>query len=231
MRWERADLAALVGQVLEDLAGPIEDRGARVELSALPAVRGDRQRLRQLLQNLIANAVKFSRDEPLVEVGAEADGDGGCCVTVRDHGMGFDPEKCDEIFRPFSRLQEASGTEGSGIGLAICERIVLRHGGAGWGERTTGAGGSGSRARGARAALSTSRCPWPTRAPGPSRPGTPSRLRRAPSAYCTLVVTGASPALSSRTASAAFWSVTPSGCPATIGPSPDGSAIPFSRNR
>jgi signal transduction histidine kinase len=140
MRWERVDLAALVGQVLEDLAGPIEDRGARVELSALPAVRGDRQRLRQLLQNLIANGVKFSRDEPLVEVGASAVGDGGCCVTVRDYGMGFDPEKRDEIFRPFSRLQEASGTEGSGIGLAICERIVHRHGGRIWVDSVPGEG-------------------------------------------------------------------------------------------
>lgn len=139
MHWDDVDLGVLTDQVVEDLAGPIEERGARVERGELPVVRGDRQRLRQLFQNLVANAVKFSDDTPLVEVEGRTQG-GDVRVTVRDHGIGFDPAQGEEIFRPFNRLQEASGREGSGIGLAICQRIVVRHGGRIWVESAPGEG-------------------------------------------------------------------------------------------
>jgi signal transduction histidine kinase len=160
MRWEPIDLGGLLGQVLDDLAGPIEARAARVECEELPEVLGDRQRLRQLLQNLVGNAVKFSADQPLVEISA-APADDRVQVTVRDHGMGFDPAQGGEIFRPFSRLQEASGTEGSGIGLAICERIVARHGGRIWVDSAPGEGSAfhftltPARARGSAPPVST----------------------------------------------------------------------------
>jgi signal transduction histidine kinase len=92
------------------------------------------------MQNLIANAIKFSEGEvPAVRVTASADG-AQACVSVFDNGIGIDPEHAQRIFRPFQRLHSSDRYEGSGIGLAICERIVARHGGRIWAEGTPGEG-------------------------------------------------------------------------------------------
>jgi signal transduction histidine kinase len=106
----------------------------------LPTVAGDPLQMRQLFQNLIGNSLKFHRPDeaPLVEVAAEpatgpagADGRQGeyYHIQVKDNGIGFDEKYLELIFKPFQRLHARNDYEGSGIGLAICQRIVERHGG------------------------------------------------------------------------------------------------------
>jgi signal transduction histidine kinase len=131
------DMGSLVTDVLHDLSARMESVGGEVEVGNLPMVLGDPVQVRQLLQNLIGNALKFHRPEqsPLVRVdAAEASGEptvpaGFCRIAVEDNGIGFDPSMAERMFQPFQRLHEKGGYEGSGIGLAICKRVVERHGG------------------------------------------------------------------------------------------------------
>jgi signal transduction histidine kinase len=111
-------------------------------VGALPALDCDAVLLRQVFVNLLANALKFTRDAatPTIVVQAEHRG-GGWTVTVQDNGVGFDPQRAADLFRPFSRLHGAR-FEGSGIGLTIVQRIVERHGGRVWAEGRPGAGAS-----------------------------------------------------------------------------------------
>ncbi len=101
-------------------------------IGPLPIVTGDRTLLRQVFQNLIENAVKFSEkiDQPQIEIGSSADN----IVWVKDNGAGFAMEYADQLFGPFQRLHKQSEFEGTGIGLAIVHRIVQRHGGNIWAE-------------------------------------------------------------------------------------------------
>jgi PAS domain S-box-containing protein len=131
------DLGLVVQEVLGDLRGRIESVGGQVEVGSLPTVYADPVQMRQLLQNLIGNALKFHRPEesPLVKVdaidpaGAEAPAPALCRFVVEDNGIGFDPALAARLFQPFQRLHESGAFEGSGIGLAICKRILERHGG------------------------------------------------------------------------------------------------------
>jgi signal transduction histidine kinase len=137
---EPVDLDDVVRQALENLAGPIEDAGAEVVIEPLPKVEGDQGRLCQVMQNLISNAVKFSNGEaPVVKV-ASARVDDRVRLSIMDNGIGFDPEQASRIFRPFHRLHGVDRFEGSGIGLAIVERIVTQHGGRIWAESRKGEG-------------------------------------------------------------------------------------------
>ena len=118
--------------VCQDLERAITSAGAVVTAGTLPVVRGDDAQLHQLLQNLIANAIKFRTDEPpQVQVNAEVSG-GESTWTVRDNGIGLDPQHAERIFQVFQRLHGRAEYEGTGIGLAICKRIVERHGGRIW---------------------------------------------------------------------------------------------------
>ena len=136
-----AALGEVVQQALQTLAidHPAE-RLAAVTVGALPALDCDAVLLRQVFVNLLANALKFTRDAatPTIVVQAEHRG-GGWTVTVQDNGVGFDPQRAADLFRPFSRLHGAR-FEGSGIGLTIVQRIVERHGGRVWAEGRPGAG-------------------------------------------------------------------------------------------
>jgi light-regulated signal transduction histidine kinase (bacteriophytochrome) len=106
----------------------------------LPTVMGDRAQLGQLFQNIVGNALKFHSDAPpCVHVAATSNGT-HWCFSVRDNGIGFEPEYADRIFRMFQRLHERGRYAGTGIGLAIAKRIVERHGGRIWAESTPGAG-------------------------------------------------------------------------------------------
>ena len=135
---ERVDLDEALADVLRTLRARIDDTGARVTAENLPSVSGDAVQLRQLLQNLVANAVKFRGDEPgEVEVWARHEGE-EVQVTVADRGIGIAPEQAQRIFEPFQRA--ASGYDGTGIGLAVCARIVLAHGGRIWAEPRPGGG-------------------------------------------------------------------------------------------
>lgn len=138
---QEIDMSALASSVWEDLA--TDDTGAGVDfsLSDLPPAEGDPRLIRQLLQNLIGNAVKYSRDSTpsRVEVTAhrlETEN----VYQVRDNGVGFDRRYVGKLFRVFQRLHRPEQFEGTGIGLALCARIVSRHGGRIWANGTLGEG-------------------------------------------------------------------------------------------
>jgi signal transduction histidine kinase len=139
-RREPVELAQVVQEALENLAGPVAAASAEVSVGDFPVVMGDANRLVQVVQNLLTNALKFSEGPPRVDVWAEPAGDGETRVSVRDHGIGFEPGKSDLIFRPFHRLHGADRFEGTGIGLAVCQKIVDQHGGRIWAESAPGEG-------------------------------------------------------------------------------------------
>jgi signal transduction histidine kinase len=128
----------LMDEVAEDLRPGLEGAGATLEIGELPEVEGDPRQLRRVLQNLVGNAVKFHADAPLrVEVSALRDSQ-EWVITVRDNGLGVDADQASRIFGMFSRADSA--TEGAGIGLAVCRRIVEAHGGRIWVEAAEGGG-------------------------------------------------------------------------------------------
>ena len=125
---------------IKNLGAAIAETEARVEHSALPVVRADASQLQRLFTNLIANAVKFRGTErPLVRIAAARDG-AFWRFTVTDNGIGIDPKDSERIFVIFQRLHLREEYPGTGIGLAICRKIVERHGGRIWVESTAGSG-------------------------------------------------------------------------------------------
>jgi len=135
---ERVPLAELVADVVADLRPRLDDARAAVAVGPLPEVDGDPQQLRRVLQNLLANAVKFRAEAPLrIEVSALRDSH-EWVVTVRDNGIGVSPEQAGRIFGMFARADRER--DGTGIGLAVCRRIVEAHGGRIWVEPAAGGG-------------------------------------------------------------------------------------------
>jgi PAS domain S-box-containing protein len=129
------DMGKLIRDVISDLSVRIENSRGEVRVGELPAIEGDPTQMRQLFQNLIANAVKFQRPgiPPIVEVSAEllpGTFPQMCRFTVRDNGIGFDPKYLGRLFQVFQRLHGREEYEGTGVGLAICRKITERHGGA-----------------------------------------------------------------------------------------------------
>ena len=124
-------LGPLVRDVLSDLSIPLAESGASVAVDELPTVVGGPVQMRQLFQNLLSNALKYRGDEPpKIRVWAVCDRQSpGIEIRVRDNGIGFDESSLSRLFQPFSRLQGRGEYEGTGMGLAICRRIVERHGG------------------------------------------------------------------------------------------------------
>lgn len=132
--------ATIMKIVREHLRLAIEEAGAEIELGELPRVHGDGAQLVQLLQNLVSNALKFRGPAPpriRVECSTDAQ---GWCFSVRDNGIGIAPEHVERIFGMFQRLHARSAYPGTGIGLALCKRIVERHGGRLWVEPADGGG-------------------------------------------------------------------------------------------
>ncbi|HSN27792.1 MAG TPA: PAS domain-containing protein, partial [Kofleriaceae bacterium] len=131
------DLHKIYEIAIGNLQRAIHDAGATVTCEHLPFVLADEGQMIQLLQNLIGNAIKFHGDEPpQVEVGQRPDG----AFYVKDNGIGIDPQFFDRIFVIFQRLNPREKYPGTGIGLAICKKIVERHGGKIWVESTPGQG-------------------------------------------------------------------------------------------
>jgi PAS domain S-box-containing protein len=126
---DTVDLREAVMEVISDLELKIERLGANVEVFELPAVQGEESQIRQLFQNLIANALKFHGEEqPRIKIYSRPT-DRDCRIFVEDNGIGFDEKYLGRIFEPFQRLHGKSAYEGTGMGLAICRKIVERHGG------------------------------------------------------------------------------------------------------
>lgn len=126
------DCGTVLQGVLENLAVPIRESGAVITHDPLPTVTLDRTQLGQVFQNLLGNAIKFrSERPPAIHVGAVRHLD-AWRFSVRDNGIGIDRQYFERIFRVFQRLHTREEVPGSGIGLAVCEKIVLRHGGRIW---------------------------------------------------------------------------------------------------
>ena len=137
------DLADVIRNVISDLEVQIEQVGARLHVGELPTIEADPVQMRQLLQNLIDNALKFHQldEAPVVKIHGELLGvregrpsgnspvDRSCRVIVEDNGVGFDEKYLDRIFTAFQRLHGRDQYEGTGLGLGICRKIVERHGG------------------------------------------------------------------------------------------------------
>jgi signal transduction histidine kinase len=123
-----------VEEVVGDLEANIQNVGGQISFTQLPTIEGDDVQMRQVLQNLIENALKFHPEgtAPIVEITSELDFSEEkpfVSITIADNGIGFDNAQPERLFQPFMRLHGRSQFEGSGIGLAICRKIVERHGG------------------------------------------------------------------------------------------------------
>lgn len=129
------DMGRLAREIIDELCQSGDCKAAVFSVDDLPPARGDRALLRQVWMNLIANAVKFSRPRPhpLVEVGYRQ-GAGECQYFVRDNGVGFDMSHAEQLFGVFKRFHKAEQFPGTGVGLAIVQRIVSKHGGQVWAE-------------------------------------------------------------------------------------------------
>lgn len=136
--FDRVDCHAVLDRVLDNLRLAIDETDAVITVDALPTVSADDQQFVQLFQNLLGNAIAYAGEsEPRIHVSA-SETDGGWCFSVSDEGIGIAEEQLEEVFEIFS--SGSNGTNSTGIGLAICEKIVARHGGDIWVESRLGVG-------------------------------------------------------------------------------------------
>jgi PAS domain S-box-containing protein len=133
------DLGTVVSDAIDLLRDPIRDSGARIDVKPMPVVRAAASEMVRLFENLISNAIKYRGSlSPVIEVSAQAQPD-AWVVSIRDNGAGIAPDYRERVFELFERLQN-EGPPGTGVGLAICRRIVQRHGGRIWVESAPGGG-------------------------------------------------------------------------------------------
>lgn len=138
--FEPVDCDAILAEVLVSLQRAVDDAGAQIEAEPLPTVTGNPAALRQLFQNLITNAIKFvDQPPPRIRIWA-AEIPGGWRFSFRDNGIGIAPEEAERTFGMFTRLHGSDRYPGTGVGLAVCQRIVDVHGGRIWVEAAPGGG-------------------------------------------------------------------------------------------
>jgi two-component system sensor histidine kinase/response regulator len=132
---------AALGWAISNLQGAMAESGATITHDVLPAVQAEPSQLAQVFQNLLSNAIKYRRSTcpPRIHVGFESRG-GESLFWVKDNGIGFDPQDAERIFTPFQRLHSQQEYAGTGIGLAICKKIIEAHGGRIWAESGQGQG-------------------------------------------------------------------------------------------
>ena len=133
LKIEPVSMSRVVDQAKENLQTTIVERKAQIFSAELPVVYGDESKLTLVFQNLIGNALKFSKpsEPPAVRIEVERQGDQSV-FSVSDNGIGFDPEYADKVFAMFQRLNQVGSYTGTGLGLAICKRIIEVHGGRIW---------------------------------------------------------------------------------------------------
>ncbi|WP_224448025.1 PAS domain S-box protein [Haloprofundus salilacus] len=138
--FEPVELDAVVADVCDDLQVRIKETDAEITTDSLPRIDGDEEQLRQVFQNLLDNAIEYSGDEPpRVYISADRQG-AEWVVSVSDEGIGIEPDDTDRVFEVFQSLHTTDDHAGSGIGLALCQRIVERHGGDIWVDSEPGEG-------------------------------------------------------------------------------------------
>lgn len=142
---EPREVDVALGEIAEDairnLQTAIDKTQARIDISDLPSTRGSRAQLTQLMQNLIGNALKYHRSGNPVHVSVEAHEEEACWrISVADNGIGIDPQYREQIFHPFKRLHAKDEYSGTGMGLAICRKIIESHGGVLWVEESPSGG-------------------------------------------------------------------------------------------
>ncbi|WP_212750764.1 ATP-binding protein [Haloterrigena sp. H1] len=138
--FEPVDLETVLEDVRKNLRMKIDEHGAEITAEDLPRVEGDDGQLRQVFQNLLSNAIKYSgEDAPRVHVSAEQDGT-TWTISIADNGIGIDSDEQERVFEVFQRLHSRETHSGTGIGLALCERIIERHGGEIWVDSEPGEG-------------------------------------------------------------------------------------------
>ncbi len=139
-QFEAVELEEIFADVRSDLKVRIEESGAEITADPLPCVEGDEGQLRQVFQNLLSNAIEYSGEErPRIDVSAERNGS-EWVISVSDEGIGIDPDDADRVFDVFQSLHASDTHSGTGIGLALCERIAERHDGEIWVDSAVGEG-------------------------------------------------------------------------------------------
>lgn len=136
------DMLMILGEVLNDYAALISKLGARVDFAPLPQVKMPRSELYQVFSNVIGNAIKFRREDMTLQISVHAarSHEGDLELTVQDNGIGVESQYLEQIFIPFKRLHTQTKYPGAGLGLAICRKIMERHGGRMWMESSVGLG-------------------------------------------------------------------------------------------
>jgi len=128
--FKKIDLVKTVREAADVFEASVKETGCQIEIENIPAIEADEIQMLGLFQNLIGNALKFrSSETPRIKIYGKLDRKRTCEIFVNDNGIGFDPKFAERIFKPFQRLHGRSEYDGTGMGLAICRKIVERHGG------------------------------------------------------------------------------------------------------
>jgi len=141
LNFQPVDLSVAVREIFDDLLAMEERPNLEIAITEQIMVQGDERLLRILLQNLIQNAWKFTRDREVPQIEfSSIEKEGETVYLIKDNGVGFDPAYADKLFTPFQRLHSETAYKGYGIGLATCKNIIQRHGGEIWVEAEAGKG-------------------------------------------------------------------------------------------
>lgn len=134
-------LTKITSEILEDIDTLLKETKASVKIEKLPEISVYPVRMRQLFLNLIVNAIKYCKDgtDPIIEISPEMASD-HCIISIKDNGMGMNPDKLSKIFKPFCRLHSNDQIEGTGLSLSICQKVVRKHDGEIWAESREGQG-------------------------------------------------------------------------------------------
>ncbi len=127
--FKKIDLVKIAMEAADVFEASVKETGCQIEVENIPAVEADESQMLRLFQNLIGNAMKFRSETPHIRVYGKLDGKRICEIFVEDNGIGFDQQFAELIFKPFQRLHGRNEYDGTGMGLAICRKIVERHGG------------------------------------------------------------------------------------------------------